>query len=123
MTKTAGASAKSGTTEVSKPSTVTLNIERHKTFTVFNDGSKEHRVSVCTINNKIQIGLSKFWLLEKEKKWLPSKKGHFYMSADQWRKFAQLVPAITQSLNKLEKSNSTHVLSSSGTLTILFEVA
>jgi hypothetical protein len=107
MSESAGAS--------NSKSTKPLTIERFKTFEVFKSEDKLHRISICNINDTLNVGLSKFWMSDKGEKWLPCKKGHFYMNAEQWRQFAKYVPAITQALGKVERESRDKVCSSSGT--------
>jgi hypothetical protein len=111
MAESTGASSSKDSNNRSKP----LTIQRFKKIDVFKEDNKLHRVCICAINDCLSVGLSKFWLFRQEEKWLPSKKGHFYMNAAQWRQFAQHVPAITQSLNKIERENRDQAWTSTGT--------
>ncbi len=80
----------------------TIVIKESNNIEFFRDPKLMMSAKVCTINGKPFVGLDKFWFDENKKAW-PSKKGHLYTTPDQWRAFAQRVPAITQALKSMEK--------------------
>ena len=87
-------------------------IDSFKTFEFYKDPKLLISAKVCKIGGKPFIGIDKFWFDHNTKTWLPSRKGHIYQTPDQWRAFAQCVPAITQALRGME--NKMYNVASSG---------
>ena len=89
-----------------------IYIETFKSFEFYRDPKLLISAKVCKINGKLFVGVDKFWFEPNSKSWLPTRKGHMYMTPEQWRAFAQYVPALTQALNGVEKKTKMHVASS-----------
>ena len=94
-----GASVQPTRSEPRKP----IVIESFKTIEVYKNPQLLISAKVCKIDGRSFVGLDKFWCELYSKQWKPSKKGHFYVTPEQWRYFAQCVPALTQALNGMEK--------------------
>lgn len=90
----------------------TICIETFKSIEFYQDTKQMMSAKVCRINGQDFVGIDKFWCeqghsAKAKKVWLPSKKGHVYLKADQWRALAQCVPALTQALKSMEKKMQT----------------
>jgi len=87
-------------------STRVLEIETSKTDTFWQDPANAKAklcTKICKINGSVFVGISKFWLRADTNQWCPSKKGHIYLTPEQWRAFAQRTSGYTQAMNALEK--------------------
>jgi hypothetical protein len=86
----------------------TICIETFKSIEFYQDPKNMLSAKVCRINGQEFVGIDKFWCEQRptnstKKVWLPTKKGHLYLKADQWRALAVSVPALTQALKSMEK--------------------
>lgn len=69
------------------------------------DGNKSVGAQVSTINDKLYVGLGKFWRQDgwKANRWAPGKKGsHIFLTADQYRALVSAVPKISNTLQLVE---------------------
>lgn len=73
-------------------------IEKFKECIFHEDKVVSFRGVVQTINGQMYVGLSKFWFVDQERGWIPTKK-HFYMTPEVWKKFAQITHGLTEACN------------------------
>jgi hypothetical protein len=69
------------------------------------EGNKSVGVQVATINDKLFVGLGKFWRQDgwKANRWAPGKKGnHIFLTVDQYRALISVAPKISNAVQLVE---------------------
>ena len=69
------------------------------------EGNKSVGVQVSTINDKLFVGIGKFWRQDgwKADRWAPGKKGsHIFLTIDQYRALISAAPKITTAVQLVE---------------------
>jgi len=69
------------------------------------EGNKSLGVQVATINDKLYIGVGKFWRQDgwKADRWAPGKKGsHIFLTVDQYRALIAAAPKISHAVKLVE---------------------
>lgn len=69
------------------------------------EGNKSVGAQVAAINDKLYVGLGKFWRQDgwKANRWAPGKKGsHIFLTAEQYRALASAVPKISTAVQLVE---------------------
>lgn len=58
---------------------------------------------IAVIRGKAYVGLSKFWRIPdwKAERWAPGKKGHLYLTLEQWRLLIGSAPKISAAADAL----------------------
>lgn len=80
-----------------------IRLYRRMLFCV--EGNKSVGVQVAAINDKLYIGLGKFWRQDgwKANRWAPGKKGnHIFLTVEQYRALASVVPKISTAVQLVE---------------------
>lgn len=81
------------------------NFKLYSRLLYWKDGNKSAGVQVTTINDKLYVGLGKFWRQTdwKANRWAPGKKGnHIFLSVDQYRALVSAIPKISIALQLVE---------------------
>ena len=81
-----------------------LVIEDLKNTEFFTDGKLSFRAQIKKFNGRPFVGLVKFFYQQKLHKWLPSGK-QFFMPVGIWAKFAEHVPSISDSIDRLGRED------------------
>ncbi len=89
----------------------TCVINSHKVLEFWKGQKDSLRATVCDIDGKPFVGLSKFGYNERFQNWYPRAKGHLYMKADQWGCLMDHVDGISNALKEHVRPSMT----SSGT--------
>ena len=69
------------------------------------EGNKSVGVQVTTINDKLYLGVGKFWRQDgwKADRWAPGKKGsHLYLTVHQYRALVAAIPKISHAVQLVE---------------------
>lgn len=69
------------------------------------EGNKSVGVQITTINDKLYLGIGKFWRQDgwKADRWAPGKKGsHLYLTVEQYRALVSAVPKISHAVQLVE---------------------
>ncbi len=80
-----------------------IRLYRRMLFCV--EGNKSVGAQVAAINDKLYVGLGKFWRQDgwKANRWAPGKKGsHIFLTAEQYRALASAVPKISTAVQLVE---------------------
>lgn len=69
------------------------------------EGNKSLIAQITAINGKPYVGLSKFWRQSdwRADRWAPSKKGHLYMTQEQWKSLLAKQSEVTNLLADLQQ--------------------
>lgn len=81
------------------------NIFCHKKICFWKTEQNSLAAQIACINGKTFVGLSKFWRQSswRPDRWAPAKKGHLYLTIDQWNLLCQRAPQITAASAAIDK--------------------
>ena len=83
-----------------------LVIEVAKSYMIkYPQPNKQLRVQVCTINGLPYVGFTKFWHLESENKWLPSKSNVF-LPPSVWKAVEERSHEISAAVKTIEEEQT-----------------
>lgn len=79
------------------------NVFSHKKVFFWKKDNQALVAQIASIQGKSYVGLSKFWKIPTwGDRWAPSKKGHLYLTVEQWKALTTKVTYIDAAVTNLD---------------------